>query len=138
MLKHCLLALTLAGLTYTVTPFASAQDSGGNTQQSAPAGAPEHGRGHFDPAHRTQMLTRKLNLNADQQAKVLDIYKSAQSQMEGLRSDTSVPQADRRAKMQQIRKNTDDQVRGVLNPDQQKNFDQMQSRREQREEQRQP
>jgi Spy/CpxP family protein refolding chaperone len=39
--------------------------------------------------------------------------------------------------MQEIRKNTDDQVRGVLNPDQQKNFDQMQSRREQREEQRQ-
>jgi hypothetical protein len=83
------------------------------------------------------MLTRKLNLSSDQQAKVLDIYKSAQSQMESLRSDASVPQADRRAKMQEIRKNTDDQVRGVLNPDQQKNFDQMQSRREQREEQRQ-
>ena len=134
MLKHCLLALMLAGVMYTVTPSASAQDNGANPPQAAPA---EHGRGHFDPARRTQMLTRKLNLNADQQSKVLDIYKSAQSQMESLRSDTSVPQADRHAKMQEIRKNTDDQVRGVLSSDQQKKFDEMRSRREQREEQRQ-
>lgn len=134
MLKHCLLALMLAGVMYTVTPSASAQDNGASPPQAAPA---EHGRGHFDPARRTQMLTRKLNLNADQQSKVLDIYKSAQSQMESLRSDTSVPQADRHAKMQEIRKNTDDQVRGVLSSDQQKKFDEMQSRREQREEQRQ-
>ncbi|MGO8795807.1 MAG: hypothetical protein ACLQLC_13370 [Candidatus Sulfotelmatobacter sp.] len=129
MLKHCLLALMLAGLIYAVTPSASSQDNGTNAQQAAPA---EHGRGHFDPARRTEMLTKRLNLSSDQQSKVLDIYKSAQSQMESLRSDASVPQADRHAKMQEIRKNTDDQVRGVLNSDQQKKFDEMQSRHEQR------
>lgn len=134
MLKQCLLALMLAGLVYTVTPSASAQDNNANAQQNAPA--PEHGRGHFDPVQRTRMLTRKLNLSSDQQSKVLDIYKSAQTQIESLRSDASVPQAERHAKMKEIHKNADDQVRGVLNSDQQKKFDEMQSRHEQRGEQR--
>src|ERR1035438_5461544 len=62
MLKHCLLALLLAAVVYTVASSAIAQDNGSNDQQSAPAGAPpEHGRGgHFDPAKRTEMLTKQL------------------------------------------------------------------------------
>ena len=97
MVKHCLLALTLAATVYAVAPAAIAQDNGSNSQ--APAGAPpDHGRGgHFDPARRTEMLTKQLKLSSDQQAKVLDILKSQQSQMESLRSDSSTPQADRRS-----------------------------------------
>ena len=71
MLRRGLLALTLAGLLYAVTPLALAQ-YGSNDQQSAPAGeASEHGPGHhrFDPAKRTEMLTKQLNLTSDQQAK---------------------------------------------------------------------
>ena len=47
--------------------------------------------------------------------------------MEGLHSDTSMSQDDRRAKMMDIRKATNDQVRGVLDANQQKKFDAMQS-----------
>ncbi len=132
MLKHCLLALMLAGLIYTITPSAVAQDSGNNDQQSAPAGAPEHGRGHghFDPAKRTERLTKELNLTSDQQSKVLDILKSEQSQMESLRSDSSVSQADRHAKMMDIHKTSDDQIRSLLSSDQQKKWDAMQSKHE--------
>jgi periplasmic protein CpxP/Spy len=134
MLKHCLLALMLAGLLYTVTPFAAAQDSGNSDQQSATAGAPEHGgRGHFDPARRTEMLTKKLNLTSDQQSKVLDILKSEESQMETLRSDTSTPQADRHSKMMEIHKTSNDQIRALLDSNQQQKFDAMQSKHEQRE-----
>ncbi|MGC2710807.1 MAG: hypothetical protein WA252_16880, partial [Candidatus Sulfotelmatobacter sp.] len=86
MLKNCLLALMLAGLVYAVTPNAIAQDNGGNDQQTAPAGPMEHGRHHWDPQQRTEMLTKRLNLTSDQQAKVLDTLKSEQSQMESLRS----------------------------------------------------
>ncbi|MGA8620623.1 MAG: hypothetical protein WB660_19120 [Candidatus Sulfotelmatobacter sp.] len=134
MLKQCLLALMLAGLVYTFTPSAVAQDSGNNDQQSAPAGAPpEHGPGHrrFDPAKRTARLTKELNLTSDQQSKVLDTLKSEQSQMESLRSDSSVSQADRHAKMMDIHKTSDDQIRSLLNADQQKKWDAMQSRHEQ-------
>jgi hypothetical protein len=133
MLKHCLLALMLAGLVYTVTPSV-AQDSGGNDQQSAPAGAPPdhgHGRGHFDPAKRTEMLTKQLNLTSDQQPKVLEILKSEQSQMESLRSDSSVQQADRHSKMMEIHKTSNDQVRGLLDSNQQQKFDAMQNKHEQ-------
>ena len=130
MLKHCLLALMLAGLFYTVSP-AVAQDSGSAGQEAPPSGArPEHGPGRFDPASRTEMLTRQLKLTSDQQSKVLDIYKSAQSQMESLHSDTSTPQDERRSKIMEIHKSTNDQVRAILDPNQQKKWDTMQSHHE--------
>jgi periplasmic protein CpxP/Spy len=126
MLKHCLLALSLAALTYTVTPLAVAQDAGNNQEQSAP----EHGRRHMDPAKRAEMLGKHLNLTSDQQGKVLDILKTEQSQMESLRSDTSLSQEDRHSKMMDIHKTSNDQIRALLTPDQQKKFDEMQSRHE--------
>jgi periplasmic protein CpxP/Spy len=123
MLKHCFLALSLAALAYTVTPLAVAQDASNNQEQNAP----EHGRRHFDPEKRAEMLGKHLNLTSDQQGKVLDVLKSEQSQMESLHSDTSLSQDDRRAKMTDIHKTSNDQIRALLNPDQQKKFDEMQS-----------
>jgi Spy/CpxP family protein refolding chaperone len=129
MLKHCSLALLLAAVALTAMPFAAAQDSGSNDQQSTTAGAPpEHGHGgHFDPTKRTEMLTKRLKLTSDQQPKVLDILKSAQSQMQSLRSDSSLSQDDRRSKMMDIHKTSDDQIRALLDANQQKKFDAMQS-----------
>jgi protein CpxP len=131
MLKHSLLVLMLAGVI-TAVPAAIAQDSGSGDQQSQAGGAPqEHGRGHFDPAKRTEMLTKELNLTSDQQPKVLDILKSEQSQMQGVRSDSSLSQEDRRSKMMQIHKTSDDQIRTLLDAGQQKKFDAIQSKHEQ-------
>ena len=126
---RCLFALTLLCMVGMVTASAVAQDNDAN-QQSGP---PEHSRGHgqFDPAKRTEMLTKLLGLTSEQQPKVLDILKSEQSQMEALHSDSSLSQDDRRGKMMDIHKSTNDQVRTLLNPDQQKKWDEMQSRREQ-------
>lgn len=130
MLKHVLLALVVAGFLYTVSP-AIAQDNGTTDQQSAPAGAPGHGHRHFDPARRSEMLAKQLKLNSDQQAKVLDVLKSEQSQMETLHSDTSTSQEDRRSKMMEIHKTSNDQIRALLDSNQQKKWDEMQSRHEQ-------
>ena len=130
MVKHALLALVVAGLLYTVSP-AAAQDNRNADQQAAPAGGPEHGHRHFDPAKRTEMLTKQLKLNSDQQAKVLDILKSEQSQMESLHNDSSASQDDRRSKMMEFHKASDEQIRGLLDSNQQKKFDEMQSRRQQ-------
>ena len=133
MLRHCFLALLLAAVLSTVPRFAVAQDSGSNDQQSAPAGAPpEHGRGrHFDPAQQTETLTKQLKLTSDQQPKVLDILKSSQSQMESLRSDSSLSQDDRRSKMMEIHKMSNEQIRSLLDDKQQKKWDAMQSQHEQ-------
>jgi periplasmic protein CpxP/Spy len=128
MFKNCLLILALSCLLGMVPMSAAAQDNGASETQP-PAGAPPHGRGHFDPARRAEMLTKQLKLTSDQQPKVLDILKSEQSQMESLHSDSSVSGDDRRAKMMEIHKSTNDQIRALLTPDQQKQFDEMQSRR---------
>jgi len=135
MLRHCLLALTVAGLLYSVNPAALAQDNPSSSQEAPPAGTPPehaHGRMHMDPAQHAAMLAKHLKLSSDQQSKVEDIFKSEQSQMEGLHSDTSLSQQDRRSKMMDIHKTSNDQVRALLNPDQQKKWDEMQSKREER------
>jgi len=133
MLKHSLLTLMLAGAVCATVSFAVAQDNGSNPPQSAPAGAPpEHGHGrHFDPAQRTERLTKELKLTSDQQPKVLDILKSEQSKMQDLRSDSSLSEDDRRSKMMEIRKTSDDQIRALLDANQQKKFDAMQSEHKQ-------
>jgi periplasmic protein CpxP/Spy len=134
MFKHCVPALTIACLAAFLATSAVAQDNSTSQPQSPQAGAPSghwQGHGRPDPAKRTEMLTKQLGLTSDQQPKVLDILKSEQSQMEKLHSDSSLSQDDRRSKMMDIHKSTDDQIRGVLNSDQQKKWDEMLSKREQ-------
>jgi periplasmic protein CpxP/Spy len=131
MLKQCLLILAAAGLISIAASFASAQDSQSNNQQTA---SQDHGRwrhGHEDPAQRTAELTKQLNLTSDQQTKVQDALQAEHSQMESLHQDSSLSQQDRRAKMMDIRKSTDEQIRGLLDSTQQKKWDEMQAKREQ-------
>src|SRR3984885_13663873 len=131
MIKQSLLILATAGLI-SIAPFATAQDNPSNNQPSAPA--QEHGRwhGHEDPAQRTAELTKKLKLTSDQQTKVQDALQSEHSQMESLHQDSSLSQQDRRTKMMEIHKSTDGQIRGLLDADQQKKWDEMKAKREQR------
>jgi protein CpxP len=123
--KKPLLVLLAVGL---ISIVAAAQDSSTN-----PPPPPDKGGwrgGPPDPAQRTQELTKKLNLTSDQQSKVQDIFKSEQSQMQGLRQDSSTAQDDRRAKMMEIRNNTNTQVRALLDADQQKKWDEIQAKRQ--------
>jgi periplasmic protein CpxP/Spy len=134
MSKQKLLATTLFSLVLAISPAAFTQDNGSDNQQAPPATQDQqngHGHRHFDPEKRTEMLTKQLNLTSDQQPKVLEILKSEQSQMESLRSDSSLSQDDRRSKMMEIHKTSDDQIRALLDAKQQKKFDQMQARQQQ-------
>jgi protein CpxP len=132
MLKHCVLAFMLAGLVAAASASAPPNNESDDQQSAAAGEPPEHGHGrrHFDPAKRTDMLTKQLDLTTEQQPKVLEILKSEQSQMEKLRSDSSAPPEDRRSKMMEIHKTSNDQIRALLDSNQQKKWDAMQSRRE--------
>ena len=133
MLKNWILALTLAGLVYA-TPAVVAQDAPSSDQQAAPTGAPpENGQrgARFDPDRRAEMLTKRLNLSADQKTKVADIFKSEQEQMQKIHADASASQQDRHAKMMDSHRASNDQIRALLNPDQQKKWDEMQAKRDQ-------
>jgi Spy/CpxP family protein refolding chaperone len=85
----------------------------------------------MDPAQRTAELTKHLHLTPDQQAKVKSTLERARSEMESLRGG-SMSRPDRHAKMMEIRSNTNAQIRAVLDPEQQKKFDRMQARQEER------
>ena len=128
MLKKSLLVLLAASLISIAAPFAAAQSS--DNQPSAQGNGGWH-HGPPDPAQRTQELTRKLKLTADQQTKVQEILQSEHSQMETLHQDSSLSQQDRHAKMMDIHKTGDAQIRALLDSTQQKKWDEMQAKREQ-------
>jgi protein CpxP len=130
MLKQSLLVLVAAGLISIAGQFATAQDNSSNDQQSAQDNGGRH-HDRPDPARRTAELTKKLNLTSDQQPKVQEALQSERSQMESVHQDSSLSQQDRRAKMMEIHKGTDAQIRGVLDSTQQKKWDEMQAKREQ-------
>jgi periplasmic protein CpxP/Spy len=52
--------------------------------------------------------------------------------MESLHNDASASQDDKRSKMTEIHKSSNDQIRALLDPDQQKKFNEMQSRWQER------
>jgi|SRR5208282_4714061 len=90
------------------------------------------GSSHGQPMsadQRLQMMTKQLNLTADQQQKIKPLLESESQQMQTLHQDTSLSQEDRMSKMQQIRQSTNEQIKSSLNPDQQQKFDEMMSRR---------
>lgn len=140
MLKQCMLVLVAAGLIAIAAPFATAQSSPSPTppndqpSSSAQDHGQDNGRRHYgppDPAERTRELTEHLKLTSDQQTKVKEALESERSQMESVHQDTSLSQQDRHTKMMEVRKTTDDQIRGLLDSNQQKKWDKMQARREQ-------
>jgi periplasmic protein CpxP/Spy len=115
----------------------------GQDQEAAPPPPPqsgeqsEQGMGHH--MGRRQMpsvddqlkhLSSKLNLTDGQQAKLKPILEDQHKQMEQIHNASSLSREDRFSKMQQLRQNSDSQIKNVLNEDQQKNFDKM--REEQR------
>jgi len=70
--------------------------------------------GHFDPAKRTEQLSKRLKLTADQQSQMLDTLESTKSQLEAERSDRSLSRKVRNCKLALIRQASDDQIRALL------------------------
>lgn len=77
---------------------------------------------------RLQRMTDTLGLTDEQQQKIKPILENESTQMQSLRSDTSVSQDDKMAKMKQIRETTVSQINPILNSDQQKKYAEMMSR----------
>ena len=94
-------------------------------------GGREGGERHMDPSKRAQMLSQRLDLTNDQQSKVKEIFTAQQKKMQSLMQDESGSREDKRAKFEQLRSETDSQIRAVLTGDQQQKFDTMLKDREQ-------
>ncbi|MEI8089894.1 MAG: hypothetical protein WCG63_09915 [Opitutaceae bacterium] len=100
------LVLTLIVLGVSaVSPCAQAADKSAKAGQRIKAAAEAHDK----------MLTEKLKLSAEQQEKLAAIRQTEAEQLKEVRGD--------RTKMADVLKNGREQVRAILTPDQQKEFD---------------
>jgi Spy/CpxP family protein refolding chaperone len=99
-------------------------------QDNMSQGAPPAGHKMMSPDQRLAHMTKMLNLTPDQQQKLKPILESEQTQMQGLHQDSTMTREDRMAKAQQIRQSSDDQIKGVLTPDQQQKWSDMQAQRQ--------
>lgn len=93
--------------------------------QQAPAAAQAREHRPVDPNRQVKMLSKRLNLTADQQNQILPILTNRQQQVAALRADNTVSAQDRRAKMRAIREDSDTQIRALLNDNQKQAYDQM-------------
>jgi Spy/CpxP family protein refolding chaperone len=98
--------------------------------QTAPA-AQEHGAmggspmGPMTPEARLKMLTEKLNLTEDQQAKLKPILEDQAKQMKALHDDASLAPADKQARMKELHDSSIEKLNAILTPDQQAKWKQM-------------
>jgi Spy/CpxP family protein refolding chaperone len=115
-----LLALAAAGAISFVRAADEVQTPLPNAPDSAPPAPGEKGdrpmRGG-GPRMRLKAMKEKLNLTADQEKQIGDIWKSHADDMKAARGD--------HAKMEEVMKAQHEEVRAVLTPDQQKIFDAM-------------
>ena len=103
-----------------------------------PATAPPPPPGQAGPrqggmrGNQVEFLTGKLNLTPDQVTQVKAIDADSSNQMKALREDTTTAGPDKRTKMMDIRKASQDKIRALLTPDQQTKFDALQTQMRER------
>jgi protein CpxP len=141
--RNTLLATSVLAGLFSVG-FAVSNAFGQDSQQAPPPpsaqGDQQPGPGMGNMGHRPMMsvddqlthLTKKLKLSDEQQTKLKPILEDQRKQMGQLREDSSMSRQDKFSKMQEIRQNSDTQIKSVLNEDQQKNFDKMRAEQQDR------
>jgi periplasmic protein CpxP/Spy len=129
--KPMMRAATVALCTIALgaMPMMAQDNSAAPPQQQQDQAGPQGGR-HGGPGreeHQIEFLTKKLNLTPDQVTQVKAIDDNSRQQMMALRSDTTVAQADKRAKMMAIHQASQDKIRAVLTDDQKTKYDALQA-----------
>jgi protein CpxP len=89
-------------------------------------------RGPMSPDEQLTRMAKDLNLTADQQSKIKPILVDGQKKMEDLRNDSGGDRQAMREKMMQIHKDTNDQVRALLDDKQKEKFDKQEQERQDR------
>lgn len=124
---YLILSLLLA-MPILAARASAAQYQGGGGGQMGGGGR----RGPMSPDDRLKQMTKDSDLTTDQQAKIKPILEDEQKKMMDLRNDTTSDRQTMRTKMMQIRKDSTDQIRGLLDDTQKAKFDKMEQEREQR------
>ena len=81
--------------------------------------------GPMTPENRLKMLTEKLNLTEDQQAKLKPVLEDQSKQIKAIHDDASLAPADKQAKMKEVHESSTEKINAILTPDQQTKWKQM-------------
>jgi protein CpxP len=114
--------LVLAGmLVWTATSIQTASAETGAAPGNAPVmyRVPEaQGKG---PMNRSiEVMTQRLGLSTEQQDAIKPILEIVAAKRNALRADVKLSAAEKKAKFQEFRADTDDKIRAILTPEQQK------------------
>ena len=110
-------ALTLA-LTGTAAFAQQAQQTLPENSPNANAPYRHHGHHAPNPQRQAEMISKKLNLSADQTAKLTPIFADQDQKTQALFQDQSLSPQQRHEQMRAIHQSTEQQLATVLSPDQ--------------------
>jgi len=130
--KHAwVLALFLALPSLAMGARAAQQQGGEQPQGGGDATPKEEGerQGPMSADDRLAMMTKQFNLTDAQQTKIKPILEDSEKKMEDLRSSSNNNRGAMRAKVLEIRQDTNKQVRAQLNDKQKEKFDKMEEER---------
>ncbi len=119
--------LALCATALSVRPSFAQDNPAPQQDQAGPAQAGRNMPGNREE-HQLDVLTKKLNLTPDQVTQVKAIDDDSRQQMMSVRNDSSIAKPDKRAKMMDIRKASQDKIRGVLTDEQKPKYDAMQAK----------
>jgi len=126
------LALIFLGAALAAAPSLFAQGSGGqqpppasNPPAPSPQAAPPQQQSAPPPAAEPEegAPLSKLGLSDDQKKQIHSIRQQAQSQVQAVRSDTSLTPQQQTQQIRLIRRKAAQQVDGVLTPEQRQKYD---------------
>jgi Spy/CpxP family protein refolding chaperone len=127
MNKTTLTALVATAFALTLAAHATFAD---DSQPAPPTtAAPTQTGHHLGDGH----LIKELGLSKDQLKEIKSIKRGVKAQVENIKNDTTLSAADKKTKLQALRKETRQQVLAILTPDQIAKLKQLrQARREAR------
>ena len=112
--KSVFIAVLALGSLLFCTQLSSAQDAKEGKK-----------RGGMDPKQRAEQLSTRLELNADQKAKVTTLFEAEGKKMQELRADQNMSREDRREKFRTMREETNKQLKTILTPAQWDKYEKM-------------
>ena len=118
-MKHLKAIVLSCAMLLAVSAFAWQSPSGQDNKQN------HSGMGQQSLDEHVKMVSEKLGLSEDQQAKAKAVLVEQQQQAAAIRNDSSLSQDEKREKMRSLRDATHAKIREMLNDDQKQKFDQM-------------
>lgn len=127
-MKKNIYAFALSALLGAAGAIGAPQQASAPAQQNQSAkteGAHANAHRQHDPQKQVEHLAKRLQLTSEQQTQLLPILSQRAERAKTIRNDASLSATDRRAKMRELRQESDVQIRNVLTDSQKQQYDAM-------------